>query len=405
MTGTNPSAVRSRRPTRAVYRRRRLVVALVVFAAVLVWILAPSAPGSTKRHADPSASTGPVPTSSSRGASTDPSSLSWLPPASGPGYLQPGSNPSVLPGPIMIADKENNRLLVVDPQGRVRWQFPGPGSLAPGQTFLIPDDAFFSPDGKEIIATEEDDFVISIIDVATKRIVWRYGTPGVPGSGPDQLWNPDDAMLLRDGYVLSADIKNCRIVLIAPGSHVISRQFGVVGACTHDPPSLFGSPNGVFPMHDGHWLVTEINGDWVDELGLNGTVYWSVNPPGVLYPSDSNEIGPDRYMTVDYSSPGQIVIFNSAGKALWRFDPTGANALNHPSLALPLPNGDILCNDDWNDRVIVVDPRTNKIVWQYGHTGVPGTAPGYLNIPDGVDLVPPNSLLVSHADTLSEPSS
>jgi hypothetical protein len=61
-----------------------------------------------------------------------------------------------------------------------------------------------------------------------------------------------------------------------------------------------------------------------------------------------------------------------------------------------------LCNDDWNDRVIVVDPRTDKIVWQYGHTGVPGTAPGYLNIPDGVDLVPPYSLLVSHASTLGE---
>ena len=101
-------------------------------------------------------------------------------------------------------------------------------------------------------------------------------------------------------------------------------------------------------MHNGHWLVTEINGDWVDEIGLNGTVYWSTNPPGVQYPSDSNEIGPDRYLTVDYSSPGQIVIFNSAGQALWRFDPTGANALNHPSLALPLPNGDILCNDDSN---------------------------------------------------------
>ena len=25
-------------------------------------------------------------------------------------------------------------------------------------------------------------------------------------------------------------------------------------------------------------------------------------------------------------------------------------------------------NDDYNDRVIVVDPQTNRIVWQYGHT-------------------------------------
>ncbi len=75
----------------------------------------------------------------------------------------------------------------------------------------------------------------------------------------------------------------------------------------------------------------------------------------------------------------------------------GKDQLDHPSLALPLPNGDIVCNDDYNHRVIVVDPRTNKIVWQYGHTGVAGRKPGYLDNPDGLDLVPPNSLVLRTA--------
>jgi len=42
---------------------------------------------------------------------------------------------------------------------------------------------------------------------------------------------------------------------------------------------------------------------------------------------------------------------------VWRFRPAGAAALNHPSLALPLPNGNILVNDDHNDRVIVISRR------------------------------------------------
>jgi hypothetical protein len=50
----------------------------------------------------------------------------------------------------------------------------------------------------------------------------------------------------------------------------------------------------------------------------------------------------------------------------------------------------------------VVDPATNRIVWQYGHTGQAGSAPGYLNDPDGVDLVPPDSLLITHAATMGE---
>jgi hypothetical protein len=46
---------------------------------------------------------------------------------------------------------------------------------------------------------------------------------------------------------------------------------------------------------------------------------------------------------------------------------------------------------------------TNRIVWQYGHSGKSGSASGYLYDPDGVDLVPPDSLLVTHAAAMGEP--
>lgn len=287
---------------------------------------------------------------------------------------------------------------MVDRHGRIRWQFPRPGDLRRGQTFRVPDDAFFTPDGRFIVATEEDDFAIRIISVARHAIVYTYGKPGLYGSGPNRLWNPDDALLLPDGYILTADIKNCRLLLIRARAHVPARVFGrAQRPCLHAPPTRYGSPNGAFPLSDGHFLVTEINGDWVDDIGPKGRLYWSAHPPAVAYPSDSNQIGPNRYLTVDYSSPGQIVIFDRAGGTLWRYAPTGTAALNHPSLALPLPNGDVLSTDDHNNRVIVVDPRSDRIVWQYGHTAVPGRVPGYLNNPDGLDLVPPHSLLISYA--------
>jgi DNA-binding beta-propeller fold protein YncE len=323
----------------------------------------------------------------------------WLAPARGPGHLAPGSNPAALPGDILIADHLNNRLLIIDPQGRVRWQFPRPGDLARGQTFLVPDDAFFSADGKYIIATQEDNFVISVISIATSKITYRYGTPGVAGSGPNHLNNPDDALLAPGGHIVAADIKNCRIVMIAPPAHQLLHVLGqTTGQCLHNPPHRFGSPNGAFPLTNGKYLVTEINGAWADQLSLTGQVSWSVHPPGVAYPSDTNEVYPGRYLTADYSTPGQVVEFNAQGRPLWRF-----GGLNSPSLALPLPNGDILVNDDFNDRVIVIDPVTNRIVWQYGHTGVPGSAPGYLHDPDGVDLTPPDSLLITHAVTMGRP--
>lgn len=69
-------------------------------------------------------------------------------------------------------------------------------------------------------------------------------------------------------------------------------------------------------MGDGRFPVTEIRGDWVDAIDLRGQVFWSTHVSGVADPSDSNYIGPDRFLSVDYSSPGQIVISNRHGRAL-----------------------------------------------------------------------------------------
>jgi hypothetical protein len=191
-------------------------------------------------------------------------------------------------------------------------------------------------------------------------------------------------------------ILNCRIVLLS--ARGITGQFGSTSsACIHDPPRPFAQPNGAFPLTDGHVLITEILGDWADEMSLTGHVSWSAHPPGVSYRSDANEVSPGVYFVADYSDPGQVVIFTRTGHLVWRFRLAGAAALNHPSLALPLPKGNILVNDDYHHRVIVISAKTNRILWQYGYDGVPGRAAGYLDNPDGVDLAPPDSLLMTHA--------
>jgi hypothetical protein len=70
-------------------------------------------------------------------------------------------------------------------------------------------------------------------------------------------------------------------------------------------------------------------------------------------------------------------------------------------MVIQLPNGDFMVSDKVNNRLIVVDPRTNAVVWQYGHTNVPGSTPGFLNNPNTMDLYPPNSLLVKTAGAMA----
>ena len=70
--------------------------------------------------------------------------------------------------------------------------------------------------------------------------------------------------------------------------------------------------------------------------------------------------------------------------------------MNQPSLTEVLPSGVFMTNDDYRDRMVAVDPVTQALVWQYGVTDSPGTASGYLNTPDGFDLLMDNKTLPLH---------
>ena len=89
-----------------------------------------------------------------------------------------------------------------------------------------------------------------------------------------------------------------------------------------------------------------------------------------------------------------------SGSTPWVYDVTaGDGMLKKPSLAERLPNGLIMVNDDYRNRVVVIDPATDAIVWQYGINNQAGTAPGMLNTPDGFDLLLPDGSTPTHTAT------
>ncbi|HEV2457341.1 MAG TPA: PQQ-binding-like beta-propeller repeat protein [Ktedonobacterales bacterium] len=300
----------------------------------------------------------------------------------------PWHNP-VLLGDVLIADSRNNRILLVSPDKSIVWQFPPPGQPSP---LRDDDDAFFSPDFSEIITNEESNHTIAIIDISTGKVVWTYGHPRSPGAAPGYLNTPDDAFLYaRDGGLITvADIRNQRILFISRTSGQIVKQYGRTGVWSLHPPATWGSPNGDFPAPDGGMLVTQIGGDDAVLLDRNNRIVWTLRFPAPLhYPSDANLTPDGNVICAFYTAPGAVVKMSPDGRVLWRYDvKSGSGMLRFPSLAVELPNGNVLLNDDLNHRVVVIDPRTNEIVWQYGHTGIPGSSPGYLDVPDGVDWLP-----------------
>jgi Kelch motif protein/putative pyrroloquinoline-quinone binding quinoprotein len=300
-------------------------------------------------------------------------------------------------GRMLIADRGNNRLLVVNARKRVLWRYPGPGRPAPPGGFYFPDDAFFTRGGTGIISNEEENERIVQLAFPSGRVTWSYGHAGVIGSSPGYLHEPDDAYLLKNGTVTVADAQNCRILLIGRDGH--TRQIGQAGVCVHNPPQTLASPNGDTPLANGDLLVSEVNGSYIDELTPRGHLVWSTHLP-IAYPSDPQQLGPNRYLVADYTRPGGIFEFTRSGRIVWSYRPrSGPRMLDHPSLAERLPNGLIAANDDYRDRVVVIDPRTKRIVWQYGRTDSPGTGADRLKVPDGFDLLTHGGVTPTHPYT------
>jgi len=223
--------------------------------------------------------------------------------------------------------------LLVDAARHVLWRYPAAGAPAPPGGFYFPDDAFFIRHGTAVISNQEgNDSNDTIVEIAfpSGRVRWRYGHPRVAGSRPGYLYQPDDAYLLRDGRVVVADAKNCRILLIGPHG---TTQIGTTRHCVHDPPRSLGSPNGDTPLANGNLLISEVRGSWIDEVTPKGRLVWSVHLP-IAYPSDPQQLGPDLYLVADYARPGGVVEFTREGRIVWLYRPRGGAAmLDHPSLA------------------------------------------------------------------------
>ena len=353
------------------------LVVLVAAAGVAVALGEPS-------HGPPTAAA-PSPSAGPQAQDTDapaPTITAQPSPITGPLHIT--GDPNALPGLLLISDRGNSRVIELDSRGNVVWQFPPPGYKG-AIPFDENDDAFYSPDHRYVTTNEEFEHTIQVIDHTTSQMSWYYGTPYRAGNGPNLLNGPDDSYLLPDGRLMVADIKNCRVLLITPDKH--TSQVGHTGVCRHDPAhGYLASPNGDAPSSDyQHVAITEIGVNWVNVFTLPDFRYqYSFHSPA-HYPSDAIMQPDGTFIIADYVAPGAVYRLDHSGKVLWKYD----RGLDHPSIAIGLPNGYVCISDDYGNRVIIVDPATNAIKWQYGVKNSPGRTDGHLYIPDGLDFQVP----------------
>ena len=253
----------------------------------------------------------------------------------------------------------DNRVLLVDRDGKIVWQYGQFGVIGGGPNQLnVPVQNTWLPSGHILITDQANERIIEV--TLNKKIVWQYGTTGVSGNGPNQLNNPNCAELLENGHILICDENNNRAFEVTRAGKIVW-QYGSGDPNVNDPVSgvAFASR-----LENGHTLITDSNHSRIVEIDKDKNVVW-------------------QYFTCSGADCNL---------------PRGTGPL--PTRAVRLRNGHTLISDQYNHRVIEVN-HGKQIVRTFGKLGFLGyntdsVANGGLNSPydakrigDYTGLTPP----------------
>ena len=303
--------------------------------------------------------------------------------------LSPGFN---RPGNILIADQFNNRVIEVDPAGHIVWQFGlGPADVS-ARSIIGTNDAQrvgdFTlmagtgiPPGVDPVAPNGvADNRVLLVNPAGK-VVWRYGRFGVAGSGPNQLNTPVQNTWLPNGDVLITDQANERIIEVRPSDNGVGGkivwQYGTTGTAGNGPNQL-NNPNSAELLRNGHVLIADENNNRAIEVkkagSLGGTIVATFTAGGTTSGvAFASRLRNGDTLITD-SNNSRIVEVDGSDNVVWQYftntDPS-SNPAPLPTRAVRLRNGDTLISDQFNARVIEVTPG-KSIVRQFGNLNQPG---------------------------------
>ena len=322
----------------------------------------------------------------------------------------PESVAATLDGGYLIADKENNRIRRVSPDGTIRTVagtgsagFNGDGLAATSAMLNKPQGVAPLLDGGFLIADTENNRVRRVSPLGTIQTVAGTGSPGDAGDGGlavmAELQKPRGVAPLLDGGFLIADTDN-RVVrrVSVLGTIATVAGNGSAGSGGDGGPATaatLGLPDDVAPTVEGGFLIADYEMGVVRKVSLLGTISTvagggssgsdeddSATDVELLEPADVEPLATGGFLVADHGTDlvqqvrGDSSIARVAGDGDSGFDGDGGPAvdaeLDGPHSLSLTPAGDLLIADGHNNRVRLVD--ASYPVPAGGHLDPGGTA-------------------------------
>lgn len=295
---------------------------------------------------------------------------------------------------VTIADAFNHRIIEIDPHPQgLLWDYGRIGTYSINSGYLhYPSYVEKIGAGLFLITDLGNNRIIKLKkgDDGFGEVLWQYGN-GETGKEANQVFLAETATELPSGNILITDTSNHRIIEVDKAKDVVWQYGNYDRGTGHnwlDSPQgsgLTANPNNILIADTGNHRIIIVDKATKNIVWMYGTTASA----GATYnklnlPNAAREIFGGNILITDSANHRVMEIDRKSKKILWQYGKgypgSGFNELNWPYNAYRLPNGNTLITDSDNQRVIEVD-RYHRIVWQYGQTGVIGSAEGLLYAP------------------------
>jgi hypothetical protein len=279
------------------------------------------------------------------------------------------------PGNILIADQFNNRVIEATPAGQIVWHFGlGPTDFTAKSVIGVNDAQRVGPltlmagtgTPPGVIPEAPDgaaDNRVMLVD-PFGRIVWQYGQFGVTGSDANELNTPVQCTWLPSAHVLITDQGNGRIIEVNLRKQIVWQY---PGPNTNASDQL-NSPNSAELLENGHILIADENNNRAIEVTRAHQVVMTFTAGTTLGACAFASRLENGHTLLTDASNSRAVEVDATDAVVWQYvtdnDPMSV-AAPLPTRAVRLHNGDTLISDQFNNRVIRVSSSGN-IVFSYG---------------------------------------
>ncbi len=285
-------------------------------------------------------------------------------------------------GHFLICDTGNGRIIEVDGQGQVTWQF---GNRSGAERMLsYPRSVDVTGSGHYVVA-----------DTAHNRIV-EFDDGGVnerPFHGDRPLFWPRCARQTDSGGLIIADGRNGRILEVSSDGRLLRELFEI----ELDHNSALGDPHDVHLLPDGHLLIIDSMRDLVVETDWSGRIYRAVGVPGTpeLKDPHSAQRLDDGCLLIADTGHHRILLVAPDGSCRSELPAIRSDAswyrLNFPRYVEAIGDGTLVIADTGQNRVLAATPE-GQLVWEFSQ--VPGTHIGRLNQPRWATLINRNEVVI-----------